>query len=369
MRIGRLQLKGFRNYKECDINLSPEVTLLSGMNAQGKTNLLESIYALSAGTSFRTSKDSEMVGWGEEAAWIKGHVSGCHSDFTMTLSISSAGRKLARLNEVERIRPSSLSDRLNVVAFIPDDLNLVKGSPSDRRRFLDLQISQLSPIYREQLNVYSRVLAQKNALLKAYHEMEGAGRLLDVFNEELVKVGSKIIEKRKEVVCKLAPLAARTYSYIAGREEELSVSYLPSVEVKGGNSSEDAAASFSAKLTLLRPAEIARGASLAGPQRDDLLLDVSGRPAAMFGSQGQQRTIVVSLKLAEAEIIALSRLDTPVVLLDDVLSELDEGRKERLVSRFAGRCQTIVTATDAEVAFSMPGCAAYRVKAGRVEPS
>lgn len=369
MKIRRLQLKGFRNYGECDIELSPDVTLLSGSNAQGKTNLLEGLYALSSGTSFRTSKDSEMVKWEDEAAWIKGHISGAHSDFTMTLSISSAGRKMARLNDVERMRPSALSDRLNVVAFIPDDLNLVKGSPSDRRKFLDLHISQMSPRYREDLNIYSKVVAQKNALLKAYHEMEGAARLLDVFNEEMVKVGTRIIGERADALIRMTPFASETYSFIAGSDEDLSVRYMPSVEAPDMTEADVIASRFSDKLWALRPAEIARGACLAGPQRDDLGLEVSGRPAAMYGSQGQQRTVVVSLKLAEAEIIATSRGEAPVVLLDDVLSELDEGRKGRLISRFIGRCQTVVTATDSDVAFSMPGCLAYRVTAGSAVPA
>lgn len=365
MKIRRLQMKGFRNYGECDIELSPDVTLLSGSNAQGKTNLLEGMYALSAGTSFRTSKDSEMVKWGDEAAWIKGHISGSHSDFTLTLSVSAIGRKLARLNDVERIKPSALSDRLNVVAFIPDDLSLVKGSPSDRRKFLDLHISQLSPRYREDLNTYSKVVAQKNALLKAYHDMEGASRLLDVFNEEMVIVGTRIIEARADAVLRMTPFASETYSFIAGSEEELSVGYLPSVGSEGMPDALRIASRFRDKLSSLRAAEIARGACLAGPQRDDITLEVSGKPASMYGSQGQQRTVVVSLKLAEAEIIAASRGEAPVVLLDDVLSELDEGRKSRLISRFIGRCQTVVTATDSDVAFSMPGCLAYKVAAGK----
>ncbi len=369
MKIGRLQLKEFRNYDECDIELSPDVTLLSGSNAQGKTNLLEGLYALSAGTSFRTSKDSEMVRWGGEAAWIKGHISGPHSDFTMTLSVSASGRKIARLNDVERMRSSSLSDRLNVVAFIPDDLNLVKGSPSDRRKFLDLQISQTSPRYREDLITYSKVVAQKNALLKAYHEMEGAARLLDVFNDEMVSVGTRIIEARADAILRMTPFAAETYSFIAGSNEELSVVYMPSVDAADLADATCVASRFRDKLRALWAAEIARGACLAGPQRDDLALEVSGRPASMYGSQGQQRTVVVSLKLAEAEIIATSRGEAPVVLLDDVLSELDEGRKARLISRFIGRCQTVVTATDSDVAFSMPGCLAYRVSAGRAVPA
>lgn len=366
MRITRLALKGFRNYKALDIGLSEEVTLLSGKNAQGKTNLLEGIYALSAGRSFRAAKDSEMVGWEEEAAWAKGWVKGGHADFTVAFSVSSSGRKVARLNDVEKIRPSELTEIFNVVAFIPDDLDLVKGSPAERRRFLDLHISQLSGIYREKLITYAKALAEKNALLKAYHETEGAHDLLEIYNEKLVEMGSSIIAMRMRAIKELSPKASGTYSYIAGTDERLSVSYLPSVEA--GEDADEAGISrvFARKLSVLKPAEIARGGSLAGPQRDDVSLAVDGREASAFGSQGQQRTVAVSLKLAEADIITQKRGDSPVVLLDDVLSELDEGRKERLIARFVGRCQTIITATDAECAMDMPGCLPYSVEQGEV---
>lgn len=368
MLLKRILLKSFRNYASCDMELSHGVTLLSGANAQGKTNLLESIYALSAGTSFRAAKDSEMVRWGDEAAWVKGFVTGNYSDFTLSVSVSAAGRKMARLNDVEKIRPSELSDRLNAVAFIPDDLSLVKGSPSDRRRFLDLQISQLSPLYRETLNTYARILLQKNALLKNYHEMEGAGRLLDVFNDEMVGVGSKIIAMRDDAIKRMSPLASTTYEYIAASNEALEVSYIPSVDIDEGCSEEDISQAFTVKLLSLRAAEIARGGSLAGPQRDDIGLSVDGRPAASFGSQGQQRTVVISLKLAEAETITNIRGDSPIVLLDDVMSELDDGRRTRLISRFLDRCQTVITATDAEFACSMPGCISYLIENGGVSP-
>lgn len=366
MILKRLQLKDFRNYQSCDIELSGAVTLLYGRNAQGKTNLLESIYALSAGRSFRAAKDSEMVRHGSEAAWAKGYIAGSCSDFTLSLSVSSAGRKMARLNDVEKIRPSELSDRLNAVAFIPDDLSLVKGSPSDRRRYLDLQISQLSPFYREALNAYSRMLLQKNALLKGFHDMQGAGRLLDVFNDEMAKTGSVIISMRSDAIKRLSPTCSSTYGYIAGSAEELGVEYLPSVHLEEGVSREDVSSAFKAKMAALRAAEIARGGSLVGPQRDDLGLYIDGRPAASFGSQGQQRTVVVSLKLAEAEVISSVRGETPIVLLDDVMSELDDKRRVKLISRFLDSCQTVITATEAEFSSSLPGCVSYAVEAGAV---
>ena len=369
MVLRRLSLRGFRNYKVLDVDLSEGVTLFSGSNAQGKTNLLEGIYALSAGRSFRAAKDSEMVGWGEEAAWAKGWVSGGYSEFTVSLSVSSAGRKTARLNDVEKIRPSELSDRLNAVAFIPDDLDLVKGSPAARRKFLDLQISQLSPVYRQTLSVYSRTVLQKNALLKNYHEMPDAPRLLDIFNEGLVKEGSLLVKMRSDAVDAFAPLAADTYAYIADSGEGLEVTYVPSVEVGHRPDLGSVREAFARKLATHRAAEIARGACLVGPQRDDLGLSVGVRTASNFGSQGQQRTAVISLKLAEAEVITASRGEAPVVLLDDVLSELDEGRRQRLIRRFLGRCQTVITATDAEYAFSMPGCLSYRVTQGEVGPA
>jgi DNA replication and repair protein RecF len=366
VKLRKLLLRSFRNYESCELDLSLGVTLLSGRNAQGKTNLLEGIYSLSAGTSFRAGKDSEMVRWGDEAAWVKGHITGNYSDFTLSFSVSAAGRKMARLNDVEKIKPSELSDRLNAVAFIPDDLSLVKGAPSDRRRFLDLQISQLSHIYRDTLNIYARILLQKNALLKRYHEMEGAGRLLDVFNEELADAGSRIILMRSDAVKTMSPLSSETYGYIAASCEGLGVYYQPSVDIEEGCTEDDVKASFSMKLSALRPAEIARGASLVGPQRDDIGLFVDKRPAASFGSQGQQRTIVIALKLAEAEAITAIRGDAPIMLLDDVLSELDDGRRARLITRFLDKCQTVITATDAEYARSIPGCISYCIADGGV---
>lgn len=368
MLLNRLSIRDFRNYESCDIDLSEGVTLLSGRNAQGKTNMLEAIYALSAGRSFRAAKDSEMVRWETEAAWVKGWISGSYSDFTLSFSVNSAGRKSARLNDVGKIKSAELSDRMNAVAFIPDDLNLVKGSPSDRRKFLDLQISQLSPLYRDTLTVYLRTLQQKNALLKDYHEIADAGGLLDVYNDSMLVTGSRLMAMRADAVSKLAPLAAGTYSYIADSSEELSVSYLPSVDFSNDDPPAAIQDAFRRKLNLLRPAEIARGGSLAGPQRDDLGMSVAGMAASTFGSQGQQRTVVIALKLAEAEVISEYREETPIVLLDDVMSELDDGRRSRLIFRFLGKCQTVITATDAEFAGSMPGCRAYSVSDGEVRP-
>lgn len=368
MLLDRISIRDFRNYEACDLELSEGVTLLSGRNAQGKTNMLEAIYALSAGRSFRAAKDSEMVRWGAEAAWVKGWISGSYSDFTLSFSVNTTSRKSARLNDVGRLKPSELSDRMNAVAFIPDDLNLVKGSPSERRRFLDLQISQISPLYRDTLTTYQRTLQQKNALLKDYHETSDAGRLLDVFNENLLDSGSRLMSMRSEAVARLAPLAAGTYAYIAESDDELSISYQPSVDFGEGESLEALKEAFRHKMNALRPAEIARGGSLTGPQRDDIGLSVAGRQASTFGSQGQQRTVVIALKLAEAEVISDYREETPIVLLDDVLSELDDGRRTRLISRFLGKCQTVITATDAEYAGSMPGCKAYIVSGGEVRP-
>ena len=366
MILEKLSIRDFRNYEACDLELSEGVTMLSGRNAQGKTNMLEAIYALSAGRSFRASKDSEMVRWGAEAAWVKGWISGSYSDFTLSFSVNAGGRKSARLNDVGRIKPSELSERMNAVAFIPDDLNLVKGSPSERRRFLDMQISQISPLYRDTLTTYLRTLQQKNALLKDYHETVDAGRLLDVFNESLLDSGSRLMSMRHDAVTRLAPHAASTYSYIAEYDEELQITYIPSVDFNAGETIEGLRDAFRRKMNALRAAEIARGGSLTGPQRDDIGLSVAGRPASTFGSQGQQRTVVIALKLAEAEVISDFREETPIVLLDDVLSELDEGRRSRLISRFLGKCQTVITATDAEYAGSMPGCKAYRVCGGEV---
>ncbi|MCR4427004.1 MAG: DNA replication/repair protein RecF [Firmicutes bacterium] len=354
MWIKSVHLTSFRNYREAEVSLDPGVNLFLGRNAQGKTNLLEAMYVASAGRSYRAARDAELVRWGDTCFRVACSVQRKPASVTLEVAYSLAGQKLVRLNASERIRAADLSSYLNVVMFTPDDLALVKGSPADRRRFLDLEISQVSPNYRHWLASYSKALLQRNALLKRATSSTRTADVLDPWDEQLVEFGSKIAARRAAVLDTLGVLGRITHRRITGTQETLSIRYSPSVPLTEGSKAEQIAQAFREKLEKLRRAELIRGMTLAGPHRDDVSFEIDGVDAAAYGSQGQQRSIVLSLKLAEVEFIKSQMGEHPVLLLDDVLSELDESRRGHLLSEVVGRYQALVTSSEPESVRAMP---------------
>lgn len=366
MRLQRLKAAGFRNLDGVDFCPDAQLTVLCGPNGQGKTNLLEAIWLLTGGKSFRTGRDAELIRRGQGFAVLEAEFEG--GGRAQALRLTVGGRETARpgrqasLNGAPYGRAAALAGCFTAVVFEPDHLRLVKDGPAGRRRFLDAALCQCRPTHVAQLRRYHRALAQKNALLKAYQNTDGAAMLLETFNAELAQAGGAVMARRADFVRQLAPLAAAYYSEISRGAEKLCLTYRPCVAVEDG---QDAAAALAAKLQSMQAAELRAGFCLAGPHREDLSVELDGQPGRVFGSQGQQRSAVLAMKLAEADVLANVLEEMPVLLLDDVLSELDEDRQAYLLNHIGGR-QTVVTTCDG-TAFRRTNGKIVKIRDGRLE--
>lgn len=340
MRLESLRVQNFRNLCQQGFEADPELTVISGQNGQGKTNLLECVWLLTGSKSFRGSRDVDLVQHGEEFARIEGNALCAAQPKKIEIAIGGAesdkrGRS-AKVNGVSYPRATAIAGIFTAVVFDPGHLSLVKGGPEGRRRFLDAALCQLYPGYVATLRRFARALTQKNALLKKYRVTPDADFLLDTFDSELAFTGEEITTRRNEYLAKAGPLARQIYSEISGGAEEIRLVFLPCCE-KGG---------LQALMKQSRPADIKAGFCTAGPHREDFETFLSESSAKAYGSQGQQRSVALSLKLAEAGNAHLITGDHPVLLLDDVLSELDESRQHYLLSKMSGK-QSFVTTCDA----------------------
>lgn len=346
MFIERLGLTNYRNYEKLDLSFSSKINVLIGENAQGKTNIMEAIYVLSMAKSHRTSNDRELIRWDQEYGKIEGDVQRKYGRLPLELIISKKGKR-ARVNHLEQNRLSLYIGQLNVVMFAPEDLNLVKGSPSVRRRFLDMEIGQISPVYLHDLLTFQKVLKQRNAILK-----ENRGKLnykdvmFDVYTEQYIQVAIQIIRKRFYFMELLQKWAEPIHKGISRGMETLKVSYGTLKGLDSGQTKEEMESVLEERLLEMRTRELERGLTLIGPHRDDLHFYVNGYDIQTFGSQGQQRTTALSLKLAEIELVKQEVGEAPVLLLDDVLSELDDYRQSHLLNTIQGEVQTFVTTTN-----------------------
>ena len=348
MFLKKIFLKGFRNYAFQEIDFQEGTNIFFGENAQGKTNLLEAIYLLSQGRPYRASKDQDLIRWQEEGFLVKGIAMKDKRTLAIEVSFSLGGKKIIKINGVDQKRVSALLGLLNVVIFSPSDLMLIQGSPGERRKFLDIEISQVSPQYNYYLHQYSRVLQQRNNLLREMRERKKNLELLSVWDEQLIDLGSKIIKKRLESLKKLAILAKLMHRKITSNRETLELRYLSSfrnLDEKIGQE-EEIRNIFKHNLEKIKEEEIYRGMTMVGPHRDDFSSFINEINVKNFGSQGQQRTAVLSLKLAELEFMKSEAGEYPLLLLDDVMSELDQERREHLLKVVRQRIQTFITTTD-----------------------
>lgn len=324
-----------------------------GQNAQGKTNLLETLYLLATGRSVRASRDAEMIRWGEEKAHIVALVERELGTVRLEIQMRNGTAKRVLVNDNPVRRLADLFGYLNVVAFTPDDLQLVKGSPSYRRQFLDYEIAQVSPSYRDHLGRFNRTLRQRNSVLKAISDAEAHPNALEPWETQFVEHGSRVVAKRAEMVAALSPLATEIHARITNGQEHLQLVYRPFFladdEVAGDElqNLEWVRSRFGAKIDRLKRVEMKRGSSLVGPQRDDVQFTVNDIDARIFGSQGQQRTTVLSCKLAEIAYMEEQVGESPILLLDDVMSELDASRRNFLVDVVQDRVQTFITSAHA----------------------
>lgn len=347
MRIDELVLRYFRNYKEAIVRFSPALNLLVGENAQGKTNILEAIYFAALGSSHRNAEDADMVTWQQECASIELRFVSRGINGVLQIHLFKNRRRQIRING-QSAKLREVMGTLNVVLFSPEDLWLIKGAPAVRRRFLDNEISQANRSYYQRLLRYNHSLLQRNNLLKSIRDRQSSIEQLDVWDDQLAALAAAVTSKRLESLKKLNMLANLMHRKLTDGKEILSLHYsLQSSESEIPNTVSALTSWYKEKLLSNRQLDIARGSTSTGPHRDDLLLEVNGQNLRSFGSQGQQRTGVLALKLAELEFIKSETGEYPILLLDDVLSELDVSRREQLIAFIKNRIQTFITATDA----------------------
>ncbi|KAA6447169.1 DNA replication/repair protein RecF [Bacillus swezeyi] len=348
MYIQNLTLSSYRNYERLELQFENKVNVIIGENAQGKTNLMEAIYVLAMAKSHRTSNDKELIRWDEDYAKIEGRVIKKNGSVPIQLVISKKGKK-GKVNHIEQQKLSQYVGAVNTIMFAPEDLNLVKGSPQVRRRFLDMEIGQVSPVYLYDLSLYQKILSQRNHFLKQLQTRKQTDQtMLDVLTEQLTEFAAKVVMKRLQFVDQLEKWAQPIHSGISRGLEELTLKYHTSLHVSDSPDLSKMINSYQETFSKLRDKEIERGVSLSGPHRDDVLFYVNGRDVQTYGSQGQQRTTALSLKLAEIDLIQEEIGEYPILLLDDVLSELDDYRQSHLLHTIQGRVQTFVTTTSVD---------------------
>jgi DNA replication and repair protein RecF len=349
MYLQSLALRHFRNYTEQQVNFTAAKTIVLGNNAQGKSNLLEAVELLSSLKSHRTSRDRDLIQTDQPMAQILGQL--CREttgNVELSFILRSTGRRSVGLNGVSLRRQLDFLGTLNLVQFSSMDLDLVRGGPEHRRQWADGLLVQLEPIYAHVLAQYHQILRQRNALLKQLKAVtvppETLTQNLALWNAQLAIAGTRVMRRRARMMQRLVPFAQHWHQAISGREETLQIGYVPNVEMSR-DEPEQIQQAFLDRIQSRAIAETQQGTSLVGPHRDEIDLIINDTPAKQYGSQGQQRTLVLALKLAELKLIEEVIGEPPLLLLDDVLAELDLNRQNQLLETIQDRFQTLITTT------------------------
>ena len=344
MNVTQLKLKNFRNYREAVIDFLPGVQVFVGKNAQGKTNLLEAIFFAVLSKSFRTAVDEELIGWDAAESRLMVLFQNRIADHNVQF-ILKKGEKRENLLNGQPMKKRDVIGYLNAVLFSPEDLLLIKGTPSGRRKFLDLELSQTQPAYYRALLQYQRALFQRNVLLKQIQEGQAKRAILDVWDEQLHPLAAILVRERQRNIGRLNEIAGRIHEKITAGRETFSAHYCI-YAASGTETVSDYHFWYEDELKKNRERDIRRGTTEIGPHKDDIAFFINCRDGKSFASQGQQRTAVLSLKLAEIELMNESIGEYPILLLDDVMSELDEKRRLKLVEEINGKVQTFITGTE-----------------------
>ncbi len=345
MYLKNIHLRQFRNYQEQKVEFTAAKTILVGNNAQGKSNLLEAVELLATLRSHRMARDRDLVKEGEDVAQIHATLERETGISDLTLTLRRNGRRSVALNSESLRRHMDFLGVLNAVQFSSLDLELVRGGPEGRRNWLDTLLIQLEPVYAHILQQYNHVLRQRNAYLKKNQDSPSTQQSeLAVWDAQLATTGTRVIRRRDRAIQRLAPIAAAWHANISGSTEVLEIKYAPSVPLVQ-NQPEEVQQAFLTKIQQRAVAELYRGTTLVGPHRDEVELTINQTPARQYGSQGQQRTLVLALKLAELQLIEEVVKEPPLLLLDDVLAELDPSRQNQLLDTIQDRFQTLITTT------------------------
>ena len=366
MRVDKIALNGFRNYEWETAEFAPDTNVITGPNAQGKTNLLEAVYMLSAGRSFRTRFDRELIGFGYSAAEILAEVYSHGRAQSIRIVMQPGQAKKIQVNGVKKTA-GELSSVVNAVLFCPDDLNLIKEGAAVRRRLMDNAISQIRPRYGEILAEFNRLYEHKSRILKDWREKPSLLDTLDEFSDAMARASAHLIRYRASFAERLHEAAAPIHREFSGEGETLSLRYCTVSTVKDpGAGVKDIYYAICDHQEQHRQAELEAGQCLTGAHKDDLDISINGRPARSFASQGQTRTAALSLKLAEREIFLNETGEYPILLLDDVLSELDPRRQEFVLNRIGGG-QTLITCCEDEGISKRTGGKVLFVEKGRIK--
>ena len=333
MIIKKIQLNNFRNYEKQVLEFDKGINIIYGENAQGKTNILEAIFVCSLGKSFRTSKDKELIKISQEAAMIE--IDAVKKDRNINIKLELNDLKRFYINKIALEKISDLLGNIYVVLFTPEDIGMLKNEPSKRRRFLNIMISQLRPIYVHELNQYNKVLEQRNNYLKQIRVEGKEESALEIWDEQLVKLGIKIYNYRKEFIDKINNKIEGIHLKTTDNKEKIRIEYKSNIEE----------AEYLEKITERRKVDIIKGYTTRGIHRDDFEIYINDKESSIYGSQGQIRSAIISLKLAEAEVIYDEIEERPVLLLDDFMSELDKKRIQGFLENIQ-ESQVIITCTD-----------------------
>lgn len=334
MIIKSLELADFRNYENLQISFDKGTNILYGNNAQGKTNILEAIYVSATTKSHKGSKDKEIINFNKEEAHIRTYLLKEEEEIRVDMHLRKNKSKGIAIDGQKIKKAADLMGLLNVVLFSPEDLSIIKNGPAERRRFADMELCQLDNFYLYNLNHYNKIVNQRNTLLKDMYFNPELKETLNIWDSQLVSFGSKIIERRQQFVSQLCEIIYDIHKRLSGDKEELLIKYEPDVSIED----------FEKVMRINQERDIKLKQTTTGPHRDDFSFMVNGIDIRKYGSQGQQRTAALSLKLSEIELVKKISKSTPVLLLDDVLSELDSNRQNYLLNSI-GNIQTIITCT------------------------
>ena len=340
MYIKNIELKNFRNYDELKLNFDKNVNLILGMNAQGKTNLIEAVYVSSIGRSFRTSKDSDLIGFDKEQARVLVETVRDEDEGSVEILFRRDQKKFAKVNGIKINKSSELLKNVYIVIFSPEDLKIVKDEPEKRRKFIDRELCQIKPAYYDALSNCKKILNQRNAYLK---EFEINPSIIDIWDIQLAACGASIIQYRNEFVKKISDIGCEIHSGITNGREKLTIKYAPNIRMCEDKKTQEEL--FYDILKSSYENDLRQRSTTKGPHKDDIEFFIDGINVRSFGSQGQQRTAALSLKLAEISIIREESGEAPILLLDDVMSELDIQRQEYLVKTLS-QVQLFITTTE-----------------------
>ncbi len=352
MKVKNLEIKNFRNISSLKLEFNDEINVICGENAQGKTNIIEALWLFSGAKSFRNSKDNEFIKFGEKEAKIMANFEMLGVENQAQINFSD--KKIAFLNEKKLQNASNLAGKYNAIIFSPSDLTLVTDGPDKRRRFLDIAIGQLYPNYIEILKNYSRAVMQRNKIIKDYRYDKTVSIMLEIFEAEIVDMGNKIIDYRKKYINILNKYVSKIYEGISSGKEKIEIFYIPKCEKLNLEN-----------LKISRDTDMFTSTTSIGPHRDDINFKINNINARSFGSQGQKRSVALSLKLAGAEVIKEISGEYPICLLDDVMSELDENRQNYILNHIRN-WQSFITCCDTSNIKNLKEGKVIKIKGGDV---